>query len=151
MRPVIIGCAVLTLAACAKSQDESQAAATATAAQPARVSLSALAGRWHVRGYNAAGDSLVSYELNATADTTGWTIVFTGRPPIPVHVAAVGSQVTLAAGPYASVLRPGVQVRTQGTAHLDGDSLVGITIAHYSTTGPDSVLRIRIVGKRVAH
>ena len=149
MRPVIIGCAVLTLAACAKSQDESQGAATA--ARPAPVSLSALAGRWRVRGYNAAGDSLVSYELNATADTTGWTIVFAGRPPIPAHVAAAGSQVTIAAGPYASVLRRGVQVRTQGVAHLDGDSLVGTTIAHYTTTGPDSVLRIRIVGKRVAH
>ena len=151
MRYMMLGCAALVLSACAKNQDQgSDRDTTPVAASQAPVSLDAFAGRWRVRAFNDAGDSIVGYELHATSDTAGWTLVFAGRNPIPVRVATVGGQLTFAAGPYESVLRRGVQVRVQGTAHLEGDSLVGRTIARYTTTGADSVLRIRTVGRRVA-
>ncbi len=147
MRVGPVCCTVLALAACLKTQEQPAATDTATA-RPA-FALSALAGRWRVRAFNDAGDSIVGYELTGTSDTTGWTISFPGRSPIPVRVGTTGRRLTLEAGPYESVLRRGVQVRIQGTARLEGDSLVGTTIARYSTAGADSVLRIRTVGRRI--
>lgn len=148
MRTAIASCTVLLLAACAKVDDTAQ---VREPNEPAvvPVSLSALAGRWRMRAFNSAGDSLVGYELNATGDTAGWTIVFPGRDPIPTRVAVLRSRIIIEAGPYQSVLRPGVEVRTQGTLQLQGDSLVGNTIARYGTTSSDSLLRVRVVGRRV--
>lgn len=149
MRRFVTVCSAIALVACGGGDDRADAA-DSTSAGPAPISLSAVAGRWSVQGFNEAGDSLVRYVLTATATTTGWTIVLPGRgDTIPVHVVVAGSAVTLHAGPYESVLRRGVQVQTEGTARLVGDSLVGTTIAHYSTTGADSVLRVRTVGTRI--
>lgn len=143
-------CAALLLTACSKPQNSAQNPdSTAGAVAPIK-SLSAVAGKWHVRGYNTAGDSIVGYELTATADTTGWTITFPGRAPMPVRVSTEGDMIRTEAGPYESALRRGVQVRTEGTMRLAGDSLFGTTIARYATTGADSVLHIRAVGRRVA-
>lgn len=142
-------CAALLLTACSKPQDSAQNP-DSTAGAVAPMSLSAVAGKWHVRGYNTAGDSIVGYELMATADTTGWTITFPGRAPMPVRVSLAGDMIRTEAGPYESALRRGVQVHTEGTMRLAGDSLFGSTIAHYATTGADSVLHIRAVGRRVA-
>ena len=142
-------CATLLLTACAKPQDSAQPPdSTASAVTP--TSLGDVAGRWHVRGYNAAGDSIVGYEMTATADTAGWTITFPGRAAMPMRVALVSGMIRTEAGPYESVLRRGVQVRTEGMLRLEGDSLVGSTIAHYAGAGADSVLNIRAVGKRAA-
>ncbi|MGH7561109.1 MAG: hypothetical protein ACRENB_08815 [Gemmatimonadales bacterium] len=149
MRGAILGLAVVAVAACGRTGEQGVPADTTTAVTPASPSLGAFAGRWRVVGYSEAGDSLLAYELAATADTAGWTITLPGRPAMPLRVSAVGSEVTIDAGPYESVLRPGVQVTTQGTARVEGDSLVGNTIARYTTTGPDSVLRVRTVGKRI--
>lgn len=151
MRSLKLGCLVVVLAACGGAGEEAPPADT-TAAAPAAptASLSAIAGRWRVTAYNeATGDSVVSYELNATADTAGWTITLPNRPPIPVRVTAMGAEVTTESGPYESVLRAGVQVQTTGTARLEGDSLLGTTIARYTPPGADSVLRLRFVGKRM--
>ena len=99
---------------------------------------------------NEARDStLVSYQLTATADTAGWTIVFPNRKPIPVRVAAVaGDSLVIEAGPYESVLRKGVQVTTHGVLRLQNGKLAGLTVAHYKTTTPDSVRRISMDGTR---
>jgi hypothetical protein len=112
--------------------------------------LAQFAGTWRVRGTNEAGDSIVSFVLTAARDTAGWTLELPNRPPIPLRVVAVaGDSVVTEAGPYESVLRPGVQVRTQAVVRLQGDRLVGTTVARYSTTGPDSVLRVRTEGTRM--
>ena len=60
-------------------------------------------------GKNEARDTtLVTYQLTATADTTGWNIVFANKQTVPVRVSAVaGDSVVIDAGPYASVLRRG--------------------------------------------
>ena len=116
---------------------------------PAPVSLSSFAGTWRVRGFNAKGDSIVGYQLVATADTAGWKIVFPNRAPVAAHVVAVaGDSVTMEAGPYASVLRKGLQVRTHAVIRLQGGKLVGTTVAHYVTSKDDSVLLIRNEGTR---
>jgi hypothetical protein len=146
MRRFVLSCSLALLAGCAKSEHRpaSDTAAGAT------VSLADLAGRWQVRGYSEAGESLVSYELVGTADPSSWTIVFPDRQPIPLRIVAVaGDSITVEAGPYESVLRKGVQVHTQGVMRLQGGALVGSTLAHYATSGPDSVVRIRTEGTRI--
>jgi hypothetical protein len=142
-------CATLLIVACSKPQDSATRADTTAA--PALFSLSSAAGQWNVKGYNAAGDSIVGYVLTATNDTTGWTITFPGRPAMPMRVSVVGDAIRTTAGPYESVLRPGVQVRTEATMRMNGDSIYGNTVAHYAGTGPDTMLNIRAVGRRVAH
>jgi hypothetical protein len=51
-------------------------------------------------------------------------------------------------GPYESVRRKGVQVTTNTVFRLEGDSLVGISVARYATKGVDSVMRFRVTGSR---
>jgi hypothetical protein len=113
------------------------------------MSLGDVAGKWNVRATTGAGDSLVGYQLTATTDTLGWTITFPNRKPIPMRIVAVdGDSVVTEAGPYESVLRKGVQVRTRNVNRLQDGKLVGTTEARYVTTGADSVLRLRTEGKR---
>jgi hypothetical protein len=54
----------------------------------------------------------------------------------------------LAAGPYPSVRRKGVQVTTYSTARLQGGSLTGNTTAHYKVKSADSVLTLTTSGTR---
>ncbi|MGH7644116.1 MAG: hypothetical protein ACREMR_00885 [Gemmatimonadales bacterium] len=143
MRAFAICCCAAVLMGCTKSENQRAAGTSAT------VSLADFAGTWRVRGFNEAGDSIVAYDLIATADPSAWTTMLPGRPPIPQRLVTVaGDSITTEAGPFESVLRPGVQVRTNAVIRLQGDKLVGTTIAHYTTTGPDSVLRIRMEGTR---
>lgn len=145
MRSFAICCCAAVLIGCTKSENQP----SRTAGTSATVSLATFAGTWRVRGFNEAGDSIVAYEMVATADTSGWTTILPDRPPIPQRIVAVaGDSVTTEAGPFESVLRRGVQVRTRGVIRLQGDRLVGTTVAHYTTTGPDSVLHIRVEGTR---
>jgi hypothetical protein len=51
-------------------------------------------------------------------------------------------------GPYKSVLQKGVNVTTHSAMHMEGDKLVGTTIAHYDTKGADSVRMLRTSGVR---
>jgi hypothetical protein len=92
----------------------------------------------------------VTYDLKATPDTTGWTITFPNRPPVPVRVVSVaGDSIVTDAGPYPSVLRKGVQVRTRGAFRLQDGKLVGTTVATYTgTKTADSMLTVRSEGTR---
>ena len=148
-RFAMLCCAAAAIVGCAKSEPEVPAASE-TPPPPPAIALADLAGKWNVTGMNEARDTtLVTYELNATADTSGWTIVFANRMTVPVRVAAVaGDSVVIAAGPYQSVLRRGVQVTTHGVLRLRDGKLVGLTVAHYQTTSPDSVRRIVAEGTR---
>ena len=149
-------CCAALLAACGKRDTgaadtvaDTVAAAPATAA-PAPLSLSDLAGRWNVRAVPETGDTTpTTFVLNATADTTGWTMTFPGRRPIQTRVVAVGGDSVLTeTGPYESARRKGVRVTTRVAWRLEGDRLVGTSTARYVTTGPDSVLRLRSEGTR---
>jgi hypothetical protein len=146
---VLLSCAV-ALVACAGSEKPSADSAAATPAPApapaaATLSLADLAGKWtqQVRAEN--GDSvLVTAEVVATPDASGWTIALPGRPVMPVRVTVAGDSIITATGPYESVLRKGVTVTTSGVMRLQDGKLVGTTIAHYAgATGADSVARLR--------
>ena len=151
MRRFTIICCAAAVVGCAKTETKAPAVAQAPPPPPA-LSLADVAGKWTVRGMNEAKDStLVTYQLNATAETSGWTITFPNRKqPIPARVTAVGGDsLVMEAGPYESVLRKGVQVTTHGVLRLQGGKLVGLTLAHYKTAKPDSVRRIPMEGTRL--
>jgi hypothetical protein len=149
-RFAIFCCTAAAVVGCAKTETKAPAASQ-TPPPPPALSLADVAGKWSVRGMNEARDStLVTYQLNATADTAGWTITFPNRKqPIPARVAAVaGDSLVIEAGPYESVLRKGMQVTTHGVLRLQNGKLVGLTVAHYKTTAADSVRRIPMEGTR---
>ena len=150
MRRFVILCSfAAVVVGCAKSEPKAPAAAP-TPPPPPAITLADVAGKWTVTGKNEARDTtLLTYQLNATADTTGWTIVFANKLTVPVRVAAVaGDSVVIDAGPYASFLRRGVQVTTHSVFRLQSGTMVGSTVAHYRTTSADSVRRIATEGTR---
>lgn len=146
MRPALLVCSALVLAACAKSGEQ------AGGGQATTLNLADLAGSWTVQAMAQDKDTvLVTYALNATATTEGWTMVFSGRSDtIPLHVIPGGDSVVIHAGPYGSVLRPGVQVSTETVARLVNGQIEGSAIARYqgAGVGADSVLHIRLKGTK---
>jgi hypothetical protein len=157
---IAICCCAAVLAGCAKKEsasvDSTSAMAssttisTTTAAAPAPINLADVAGKWNMRSVPTSGDtSATTYVLTATANTSGWTMTFPGRAtPVPVKVTVDGDSIILAAGPYASVRRKGVQVTTNGVSRLQNGSMVGSTTAHYKVKSADSVLVLNTTGTR---
>jgi hypothetical protein len=119
-------------------------------AAPAPIALADVAGKWSVRLMPESGDStLLTYELTATGDTSGWALNFPKRKPVPVRVAAVdGDSIVTEAGPFESNLRKGVQVSVRTVNRLQDGKLVGATTARYQTSGPDTVAHFRFEGTR---
>ncbi len=157
MRCIALCCCAVVLAGCNKPKEQPPAAEAPAAASetpaappaPTPIALADLAGKWKMRTMPENTDStLISYEMVATGDTTGWVFHFPKRKPVPVHVAVGGDSLVLDAGPYESVLRKGVQVTTHSVSRLQDGKLVGATTAHYKTSGPDSVRLLRVEGTR---
>ncbi len=141
-------------AACVKSETSTPATDTTTAviapapaavapAAPAAapITLKTVAGRYRVTSRGQNGDtSVVTYELNASGDTTGWTITYPNRPVVPVRIISVsGDSIVTETGPFTSVRRAGVPVTTRTTYRWENGQLVGTTVAHYAVKGPDTV------------
>jgi hypothetical protein len=169
----LIGLGTVVLAACAKTDNNAAsdtsamkpaaaAGSTATgtpgaapsAAAPAAgapISLSSLAGKWTSRSVPDSGKdtSVTTSMMTATSSTSGWTLTFPGRQPIPLRVSTSGDSLMTDAGPYESVRRKGMQVTIHEVMHMQGDSLVGTTIAHYKTNGADSLLTLHTTSKRM--
>jgi hypothetical protein len=159
---IAICCCTAVLAGCAKkesaSADSTSAVAsstssttsTSTTTAPAPVNLADVAGKWNMRSVPMSGDtSATTYVLTATANTSGWSMKFTGRAtPVPVTVTVDGDSIMLAAGPYSSVRRKGVQVTTYGVSRVQNGSMVGSTTAHYKVKSADSVLVLSTTGTR---
>jgi hypothetical protein len=146
-------CSAFALAGCAQPEDQATDTAAGTAAAiaaPATVSLADVAGKWNVRATPESGTdtTVTNYVLTATADTTGWTITFPNRQPVPLQVTVAGDSITYRSAQYESVRRRGLQVTTEGVARIRDGKFVGAAVAHYKTTRPDSVLRLRIEGTR---
>lgn len=140
-------------AACAKAGDKvadssagmmaSSPAMTTTTAMPAPMfSLKNAAGTWHLVARPADGKdtSATMSTLTTTADTTGWTMTFGKAKPVPLHVRVNGDSVTAVSDQYPSVRRKGVMVTTISSFQMQGDKLVGTTVAHYKVKTADSVL-----------
>jgi hypothetical protein len=152
-----ICCCAVVLAGCAKKEnaalDTSSAMASSTAttttAGPTPVNLADVAGKWNMRSVPMSGDTTATtYVLTATNNTSGWTITFPGRAPIPAKVTVDGDSIMLAAGPFPSVRRKGVQVTTYSVSRLQNGSLVGSTTAHYKVKSADSVLMLNTQGTK---
>ncbi len=155
---IAICCCAAVLAGCAKKEnaavDTTSAMASSTTAittttAPAPLNLADVAGKWDVRAVPTTGDTTpTTYVLTAMANTSGWTIKFPGRAVVPAQVTVDGDSIMIAAGPYLSVRRKGVQVTTDGVLRLKDGSLVGITTAHYKVKTADSVLTLNGTGTR---
>jgi hypothetical protein len=155
---IALCCCATVLAGCAK-KDEAAVDTTAMASSsttstttmaPAPINLADVAGKWDVRAVPTSGDTTVTtYVLTANATTEGWTLTFPGRKtPQPIGVTVDGDSIIVAAGPYSSVRRKGVQVTTNGSLHLQNGGLVGTTTAHYNVKTADSVLTLTTTGTR---
>jgi len=131
MQRLTLICTAFLLTGCGKPADrapESQASAdTAASAQaapapaPAAISLADIAGKWKMLTTDESGGNPVETELNATADTTGWTMTRPNRKAVPVRVVAVGGDSLVTdAGPFESFILKGVQVTTRTTSRPSG-------------------------------
>lgn len=153
MRRLVFSCCAIVLAGCAKPEQKASgdsATATLAAGAVTPIALSDIAGTWAVKATAQNGQgTVVDFQMITTAETSGWSIVFPNRQPVPVRVLAVDADsVVTEAGPYESVLRKGVQVTTTTVTRYQNGALVGTTTARYSA-GPDSVLQLRFEGTRV--
>jgi hypothetical protein len=154
MRTLGLTCCALILIACEKPKEQTPAADTSAAmapapapAAPAPISLADVAGKWKIRVMPENSDSaILTYEM--VADTTGWTLNLPKRKPVKAKVSASGDSIMAEAGPYESALRKGIQVKTNGVYRLKDGKLVGTTVAHYETKGPDTVRTLRVEGTK---
>ena len=152
---------LITLAsACARTGDHRSDSAAGTidsgaamdstrATTVSNAMLRRVAGKWNVIARPTSGrDSTPTrVVLNATADTTGWTMELGGKI-VGLHVRVDGDSIITTSDEYSSARRSGVRVRTTGSHRLDGDRLVGTTVAHYKVNGTDSVLVLRTTAAR---
>lgn len=147
-------CLSLIAAACSargdRNVDSAPGAVDSAQSSAASAVLRRAAGAWEMTARPTSGrDSTPTrVRLNATHDTTGWTMVLGGQT-VPLHVRVSGDTIITTSEPYSSFRRPGVTVRTNGTHMLDGDRLVGTTVAHYVLKGADSVRVFTTEARRV--
>ena len=109
-----------------------------------------LAGTWAVQVMPENQDTtLLIYMLTATNKSTGWKMTLPNREPMNVRVLSMSQDsLVFSTEAFPSMLQPGLQVSTHTNAHLQGDTLIGRTIAHYQVKGPDSVRVLRTIGTR---
>jgi hypothetical protein len=134
----------ILVAACggAERVDEGVETDAPAAASAPGDALAKFAGTWQVRARNEVGDSLPSHTITATGDTTGWTLSFPNRAPIPMRILdASGDLVVAETQPYESVLRPGVRVTVLYFTRVLGDSIRGRLVAMYDVDGANAILR----------
>ncbi len=157
MRRLVLLCSLAVMVACSKKENAPVAdtgmvaPAPAPVPAPAALSLADVAGTWSVVGkYEGTDTTVVTYDLTATANNTGWSIKFPNRAKAVTQrvVSVSGDSVVLEAGPYESAIRKGVQVTTRTVDRLQDGKLVGRTIAHYSVKCPDTVRIITSEGTR---
>jgi hypothetical protein len=155
---IAICCCAAVLAGCAKKEAavdttnaiaSSTTATTTTPVAPAPINLADVAGKWDMRSVPTTGDTTATtFVLTATGTTSGWSITFPKRAPVPEKVTVDGDSIMTSAGPYASVRRKGVQVVTNGVFRLQNGSIVGTNTAHYKVKTADSVLTLNTTGTR---
>lgn len=119
-----------------------------TVAAAATISLADLAGTWDMRSIPETGADTTATVFQIQAAAGGWTLLLPDRDPIEAAVTTSGDSIIVDAGPFESVRRAGVMVTTHTVYRLEGDRLVGTTVAHYETSEADSVLRLHVEGTR---
>lgn len=141
--------------ACTKKDEPAADTSAAVAPAPAAVAPAAAApvnyaGKWKVTVMPADKDTVIlTYDLETTNDKSNWKMTLPGRAPLTPRVASLDNDsVVVDNGPYSSALRKNVMVTTHSSMHMEGDKLVGTTVAHYATKGADSVVNLRTTGTR---
>lgn len=153
-RTLLLALAVAVTVGCAKKEEPALEAADTMAAATAAVSLADFAGTWEGKTMAMGNDTvLVTTELTATADTSGWSMkLANAKNPrmtssTTVRVMSVaGDSVIIEAGPFPSALRAGQQVSTHAIYHLRNGMLVGTTHATYGN-GDTATLRTEATRK----
>ena len=149
MRRTFLILAAMTVVACGRGDDDIAADSPAAAAAPA-LTFADFAGRWSIQLLSDMSDSvLATYEMNATADGSSWTLTPTGREPMPVRAAVAGDSLELDVGPYKATAPANVDVTTHAVSRLEGGMLVGKFESQYALAAGDSILRGRLRGTRV--
>lgn len=121
------------------------ATAVSASAQKA-ITAKDLAGMWKIQAMIGPKDSVVSTSTTRNKSDGTSTVQFPKRQPIEARTLTMGGDsVVSEVGPYESVLRPGVMVTTQTTAHVKGNDMTGTFVAVYST---GDTLRGKITGKK---
>ena len=83
-------------------------------------------------------------------ETSAWTWKLANGSTVKVRVVAVGGDsIVTDAGPYESVLRPGIQTRNRTVYRLRDGKLIGTIEAHYTLPRGDSVAQRHSEGTRV--
>jgi hypothetical protein len=139
----------LILSACESEPAEqaSQELPADTVAALPTTPLADLAGTWDMRAVPESGDTTATvFQFEVTTD--GVTMMLPDRDPIELEVTTSGDSIVMDSGSYESVRREGVMTRTHTVLRLEGERLVGTTIARYETTEADSVLHLVIEGTR---
>ena len=161
LRATIALTACVAIAACAKTEQNAKdsanaAAAAAPAPAPApppapMLSPSELAGKWQMTSTPESGKDTTptKFVLTATADTTGWMVTFPSGEKAAQHVTFSGDSVVSKSAAFHSQRRKGMKVTTDVVLRMQGGKLTGMTTAHYQTTGPDSVLKLRTEGTKM--
>lgn len=145
----LIGCSTKEKAPEAAPAAEMAPAPEPTPVAPAVFPAAEAAGKWTYVAKTPTGDTtLVTAEMDATADAKGWMIMLPGRKPMPMTVTVSGDSVMTSSGPYESVLRKGVTVTTNGVMRMSGGKMTGTSVAHYSVKTADSVRKMVIEATR---
>ena len=134
----LLGCAML-LAGCSTKETPPVADTTAIAPAPA-MSLARIAGTWKVIMKPERQDTVVSSYVLDTSDSTSWTITFPNGLRAAVRVTGLSGDTVLAATDWnLSPIRKGLLARSDIKYWMQDGKVVGTHLAHYKTTGPDTV------------
>jgi hypothetical protein len=154
MRVTVLLGIVLVIAGCSTKDAPSPADTMTTAAAPAEpvaLSLESVAGTWNTKVMPMDKDTtLTTHILTASGDPAGWSFLQPSGENVKVRdVTLSGDSITTAAGPFMSGVRAEMRVKDLRTTYrLQNGKLVGVTTAHYETTGPDSVRQFRLEGTK---
>jgi hypothetical protein len=145
---LVVGLFLLNCTQASEEATDEIAADTTAVVEAPGITLADVAGTWDVRSVPVSGPDTTAteYQLVATAD--GFTLHLPDRDPIIAVTTVSGDSIITDAGPFQSVRRDGVMVTTHAVWRLEGDRLVGETVAHYQTSDPDSVLVLRTEATR---
>ncbi len=145
----LLGCAML-VAACSTKEAPPVADTTAIAPAPApAMSLASIAGAWTVIMKPEGRDTVVSQYLLDTSDSTSWKMTFPNGLRAPVRVTGMSGDTVLAATDWnESPIRKGLQARSDIKYWMQDGKLVGTHLAHYKTTGPDTVRVFEVEGTK---
>ena len=154
MRRIALAACVGLFVACTAKENAPPADTTAMAPAPApapapAMSLASLAGIWNVNVKPEGKDTVVTtYVLDAT-DSTAWKFTFPNGKPIAMRVTGMqGDTVVSETGWFDSSVRKGLKTRTNSRTWLQSGTMVGKVVAHYQTTGPDTVRVFDITGTK---